>query len=78
MVKSISAEEFDRKFDDGEDISEYIDWSTARRVNTSKKVNVDFPAWMVKALDEEADKIGIPRQALIKTIINEHLQAQSR
>ena len=75
MVKSITAEEFDRKFDDGEDISEYVDWSSARRINkeTAKRVNVDFPVWMVEKLDVEASRLGVTRQSLIKFVINEHL-----
>jgi len=75
MVKSITAEEFDRKFDDGEDISEYVDWGSARRINkdTAKRVNVDFPVWMVEKLDVEASRLGVTRQSLIKFVINEHL-----
>ena len=79
MVKSITAEEFDKKFDDGEDISEYVDWSSARRINQeAKRVNVDFPAWMVEAMDKEASKIGVTRQALIKFVINEHLSQSNQ
>jgi len=74
MTKSITAEEFDKKFDDGEDVSEYMDWSTARRINKEpKRVNVDFPAWMVNAMDREAERIGITRQAFIKVIVAERL-----
>lgn len=79
MVKSITAEEFDKKFDNGEDISECVDWSSARLVNNEpKRVNVDFPAWMVKAMDKEADRIGITRQALIKVVIAERLGDKGR
>ena len=71
----ISTEEFDRKFDDGEDISEYVDWDSAAHINLKPKVvNVSFPAWMVRALDREAAKMGITRQSLIKVVVNEHLQ----
>lgn len=74
-MKKISAEEFDRKFDNGEDISEYLDWSTARRGGSAaKRVNVDFPAWMVTGLDREAARLGITRQAVIKTWIAEKLK----
>lgn len=53
--KTITAEEFDRRFDEGEDVSELIDWSTARRPwQEAKRVNVDFPAWVVNGLDTEA------------------------
>ena len=75
MVKQISAEEFDRMFDDGEDISAYVDWSSAERINAPKRVNVDFPAWMVKRLDREAAKRGVARQALIKMWVADRLEA---
>ncbi len=72
--KTISAEEFDRRFDDGEDVSEFIDWSKARRPNQeARRVNVDFPAWMVHGLDKEAQRLGVTRQALIKMWIAEKL-----
>jgi hypothetical protein len=67
--KKISAEEFDKKFDDGEDISDFLDMD-----NAIKKVNVDFPLWMVKALDDEATRLQIARQAVIKMWIDEKLQ----
>jgi len=74
-LSCINAEEFDRRFDVGEDISEYVDWDSARHINLQPKmVNVSFPAWMVNALDHEAEKMGITRQSLIKVVINAHLQ----
>ncbi len=66
--KKISAAELDRKFDRGEDISEYLKLSQA-----IKRVNVDFPVWSISALDREADRLGIARQALIKIWIIEKL-----
>ena len=66
--------EFDKKFDDGEDISQAIDWSKARRLNTEiKRINVDFPTWVVDGLDKQATRLGITRQALIKVWIAERL-----
>jgi hypothetical protein len=66
--------EFDKKFDDGEDISQTIDWSKARHLNTEiKRVNVDFPTWVVDGLDKQATRLGITRQALIKVWIAERL-----
>ena len=67
-TQKISAEEFDRKFDAGEDVSEHVDWDSA-----TKKVNVEFPVWMIQALDVEAKRLGIPRQAIIKLWIDERL-----
>jgi hypothetical protein len=72
--KTISAKEFDQKFDDGEDISEYLDFSKATRPNLElKRVNVDFPQWVVKGLDKEAQRLGVTRQSLIKMWIAEKL-----
>jgi hypothetical protein len=63
----MKAKTFDRKFDDGEKIVEHLDLSKARRIGTdAKRVNVDFPAWMVDSLDREARRLGVTRQSLIK------------
>ena len=75
-AKSTPAEELDRMFDDGEDISEYLDQSTSVRPNlVNKRVNVDCPSWMIRDLDLEADRIGVSRQALIKVWLAERLQS---
>lgn len=67
--------EFDRRFDAGEDVSEQVDWESARRVNQEpRSVNVDFPTWMVAALDRESGRLGVSRQALIKVWIAERLE----
>jgi hypothetical protein len=72
--KAITSAELDEKFDNGEDISEYFDWSKARRPNQeARRVNVDFPAWMVRDLDKEAGRLGVTRQSLIKMWIAEKL-----
>ena len=65
----MKAEEFDKIFDENqEDIVDYLDLSTLKRPNLEpKRINIDFPAWMVKKLDEEARHIGVSRQAIIKT-----------
>jgi hypothetical protein len=74
-IKTITADEFDRRFDDGEDMSEFFDWSTARRPGLElKRVNVDFPAWVVSGLDREARRLGVTRQSLIKMWIAERLK----
>ncbi|MBK6733993.1 MAG: CopG family transcriptional regulator [bacterium] len=70
----MTADEFDQKFDDGEDVSEYLDYTRARRLNLeSRRVNVDFPAWMVHELDREASRIGVTRQSIIKMWLAERL-----
>lgn len=75
--KTTSAEELDRLFDDGGDeIHQYLDWSSARRLNhPTKRINVDFPQWMVARLDREAKRRGVTRQALIKMWLADRLDA---
>ena len=71
----MKAHEFDRAFDDAEDVSAHVDWSGARRVNLeTRRVNVDFPAWVVAALDRQARLRGVPRQSLIKLWIADRLE----
>ena len=63
----MKASDFDKKFESGEDITSLLDLTKARRPSLeSKRVNVDFPEWMVESLDKEAHRLGITRQALIK------------
>jgi hypothetical protein len=72
----MKARDFDRKFDAGEDITDHLDMSRARRPNyEQKRVNVDFPLWMVQALDKEAKRLGVPRQSIVKVWIAERLEA---
>jgi hypothetical protein len=72
--KSASAEELDRMFDAGEDMSDYFDWSSARKPGQQlKRVNVDFPHWMIVRLDREAKRRGVTRQALIKMWLSDRL-----
>ncbi len=69
----MKATEFDKLFDDGEDITEYLDLAQVRRPNLEqKRVNVDFPVWMIRSLDREATRLGVPRQSLIKMLIARH------
>jgi hypothetical protein len=71
----MKADELDEKFDNGEDISAYVDWSQARRPNLeARRVNVDLPAWMVERLDREAGRLGVTRQSVIKMWIAERLK----
>ena len=66
----ITAKEFDAKFEAGEDIAPYLDFKKATVV---KRVNVDFPVWMIHRLDKEATKLNVSRQAIIKMWVHEHL-----
>ena len=70
----MKAKELEKKFDNGENISKYLDVSKARRPELEqKRVNVDFPTWMVHSLDKEAKRLGVPRQSIIKVWIAERL-----
>jgi hypothetical protein len=72
----MKAREFDKKFDEGkEDISKYLNLSEARRSRQEqKRVNVDFPLWMIHLLDKEAKRLGVPRQSIIKVWVAERLE----
>ena len=72
----MKTEDFDKKFDDGEeDMTPYVDYSKATRPNLDiRRVNVDFPTWMIEALDREAKRLGVTRQSLIKVWIAEMLE----
>jgi hypothetical protein len=70
----MKARDFDKKFDEGKDVSEYLDVSKAKRPELEqKRVNVDFPIWMIRLLDKEADRLGVPRQSIIKIWLAERL-----
>lgn len=74
----IKAREFDRKFDESKDVSNYLDLSKARRPRQEqKRVNVDFPLWMIQLLDKEARRLGVPRQSIIKLWVAERLEKAS-
>jgi len=72
----MKAKDLDKIFDDGEvDINDYLDLSQAFRPGQEqKRVNVDFPVWMIDRLNREAGRLGVPRQSLIKVWIGEHLE----
>ena len=70
----MKAREFDRKFDEGNNISKHLDITKARRLEQDqKRVNVDFPIWMIHSLDKEAKRLGVPRQSIIKVLLSERL-----
>ena len=72
----MKAKKFDTKFDDDKlDILDNLDLSTAKRPNQAqKRVNVDFPTWMIESLDKEASRIGVTRQSIIKVWLAERLE----
>ncbi len=72
----MKANEFDKKFDDNKtDIINDLDLSTLKRPNqTQKRVNVDFPLWVIDSLDREANRVGVTRQSIIKLWLVERLE----
>jgi hypothetical protein len=76
----MKASEFDKKFDDGvEDVIDDLDLAKMTRPNRDvRRVNVDFPRWMVESLDREAHRLGVTRQSVIKTWIADRLEQRAR
>jgi hypothetical protein len=71
----MKASDFDKKFDKGENVTKYLDLSRVTKPGQEqKRVNVDFPVWMIHRLDREARRLGVPRQSLIKIWIAERLE----
>jgi len=74
----MKANEFDKKFDENKNIIEHLDLSNVKRPKQDqKRVNVDFPVWMIDLLDKEAKRLGIPRQSIIKVWVAERLEKVS-
>ena len=74
----MKAKKFEQQFDDDIDITASLDLSKAKRVlQEQKRVNVDFPTWMIDSLDREASKLGVTRQSVIKVWLAERLEATS-
>ncbi len=74
----MKVKEFEARFDAGEDLTEALDLSQAKRVQqVQKRVNVDFPTWMIDSLDREACRMGVTRQSVIKVWLAERLTASA-
>ncbi len=75
----MKAKDLDKRFDAGEDITKYLELSKARRPKQEqKRVNVDFPLWMIHSLDREARRLGVPRQSLIKLWVADRLEEKTQ
>jgi hypothetical protein len=75
----MKAADFDKEFDDGNDVFTHLDLSQAKRTTqTTKRVNVDFPTWMLDSLDREASRVGVTRQSIIKVWLAERLENLNR
>ena len=73
----MKAKKFEQQFDEGVDITASLDLSKAKRVlQEQKRVNVDFPSWMIDRLDKEARRLGVTRQSVIKVWLSERLEQQ--
>ena len=74
----MKAKSFDKKFDDGKDITDDLDLSNIMRPNQAqRRVNVDFPTWMIESLDREASRLGVTRQSIIKIWLAERLEQRA-
>ena len=74
-MKKMTTEEFDERFDAGDDVSSALDTAAVRRPGLEqRRVNVDFPSWMIEKLDREAKRLGVTRQSVIKVWIAERLE----
>lgn len=75
MKAKVKSTTFDRKFDAGEPVTDHLDLAKAQRPGLeAKRVNVDFPTWMVQSIDREARRLGVTRQSLIKLWLAERLE----
>ena len=75
----MTAEEFERRFDEGEDVTPFFDMASIRRPGVEpRRVNVDFPEWMVAELDWQSRLIGVSRQALVKLWVSERIQKEQQ
>ena len=76
---TMTAQEFEQRFDQGEDITPFIDKSSIRRPGVEpRRVNVDFPEWMIEKLDWQSRLIGVSRQALVKLWVSERIQKEQQ
>jgi hypothetical protein len=74
----MKASDLDKRFDEGEDLTSELELDKARRPNREqRRVNVDFPVWMIDSLDREARRLGVTRQSIIKVWIAERLEKAS-
>lgn len=74
----MKANEFDQKFDDGEDITQYLDLSQAKRSRSAQTtVKIDLPIWIVESINQEATRLGVTPQSIIQTSLTEHLVIHS-
>ncbi len=73
----MKAKKFDADFDDGKDITGALDLANRRPLQKQRRVNVDFPEWMIESLDKEASRLGVTRQSIIKVWLAERLEQAS-
>ena len=77
-LKFMKAKKFDSDFESGKDITGSLDLSKIKRPNqVQRRVNVDFPTWMIESLDREAGRLGVTRQSIIKVWLAERLEQRA-
>lgn len=75
----MKAKKFDTDFNSGKNVSDSLDLSKIRRPNQEqRRVNVDFPTWMIDSLDREATRLGVTRQSIIKVWLAERLESAAQ
>ncbi len=75
--KKITSKQLEEKFDSDEDVLEYFNTDQVERPNAIQRISLDLPEWMLTLLDNEATRLGIPRQAVIKVIIDESFKKRA-
>ncbi len=76
-TKKITSKEFDKKFDNGKDVGDFLDAAKAKVHKDVQRVNIDFPIFLLYQIDKEARKVGVPRSALIKLWLAERLKHEA-
>jgi hypothetical protein len=75
----MKAKILEKMFDEGKDITPHLVLSKIRRPgHEQRRVNVDFPNWIIDSLDAQASRLGVTRQSIIKMWIAERLKEEVR
>ena len=76
----MKAKDLDKLFDSGEvDITPYLELSKLACPHyQQKRVNIDFPEWLLQKIDTLAQKMGVPRQSLIKVLLAERFKQAAK
>ncbi len=72
--RRINVKSFDEAFDQGKDVTPYMDLHTAKLRQPTQRINVNIPKGLLDQVDQEASRVGVPRTSLIKIWIAERLE----